>query len=168
MALIPHPNTQGPQIPQSLGLAPPDSLLQGSLAVHNLLERGLLHQALFPLRQLWPGWSYKVPKGPSLTWSVSIFGASPSVFTWSYTCRLWGWQGHWGWWHSGVTWTLISPGARGRQGQGGAGAARCSIPSPHFLSGCLTKQQQTPKVKLTLQTQSSDARGHVGGTGKRV
>lgn len=40
------------------------------------------------------------------------------MFTWSYTCRLWGRQGHWGWRPDGVTWTLILPGARNGKGQG--------------------------------------------------
>lgn len=78
--------------------------------------------------QLFAGWSLKGPY--RLTWSISILGASPPVFTWSYTCRLWGRQGHRGWQHGGVTWTLISPGARGRQGQREARVAQWRIPPP--------------------------------------
>lgn len=36
----------------------------------------------------------KYPGPYHLTWSLSILDAFPTLGTWLYTCRLWGWQGH--------------------------------------------------------------------------
>lgn len=99
-------------------------------------------------------------QGPcSLTWSVSILSAFPVRFTWSYTWRLWRRQGHWGWRHDGVTWTLIFPGARSRKGQGGVQEWFLGVPlPPPSLSGAHTKKKRdTPTGKLTSGPQSSRA-----------
>lgn len=94
----PTPQPRGPEIPQHFrsppsGIAPPEAYWGSRPSGKR--PPSTAHTRLPLLMPVMAWKEVEGAQGPcSLTWSVSILGASPASCTWLYTSGLWGRQGH--------------------------------------------------------------------------
>lgn len=121
--LIPHPGTPGPTLRPR-----PTAVSRKPAGCPHLLERGCLHPV--PASQ-----SYLEHLHP---------GCLPTVFTWSYTCRLWGRQGQGVVaWRGNLDTNLLAGERRIRSGM--CRSDEGSAPSPPSLSGLAPRSRGHPR-----------------------